>query len=277
MIALCEHSRLKVFNETKHGYFLEDSEGDEVLLPFGSAPEDLALDSHIEVFTYLDSQGRMIATTKTPKVELYQFAILKCIDLAPFGAFMDWGLERDLLVPNSEMADQILPGSYYITYFYLDNEDRPTGSTHVERILDRNNIELQEKEEVDLLVWQETKLGYKVIINHLYEGLIYHNEIFKNVFEGKPMKGYVKKIREDNRIDISLEPIGYKRVVTNHNDKVLVAIEDAGGFLQLHDKSNPEDIKEQLKMSKKAFKKAIGALYKQRMITIEEGGIRLAK
>jgi len=265
MIALCEYSRLKVFKETKHGYFLEDGDGDEVLLPFRSAPDDLEIDSRIEIFTYLDNQGRMIATTKNPKVELYQFAVLKCIELAPFGAFMDWGLERDLLVPNSEMAEQILPGSYYITYFYLDNDDRPTGSTHIERILDRNNIELQEKEEVDILIWEETRLGFKVIINHLYEGLIYHNEIFKNVFEG---------IREDNRIDISLEPIGYKRVVNNHNDKVLVAIEDAGGFLPLHDKSNPEDIKELLKMSKKAFKKAVGALYKQRMITIEEGGIR---
>ena len=277
MIALCEYSRLKVFKETKHGYFLEDGDGDEVLLPFRSAPEDLELDSRIEVFTYLDSQNRMIATTKSPKVNLYQFAVLKCIEVAPFGAFMDWGLERDLLVPNSEMATEIEPGSYCITYLYLDNDDRPTGTTQVERILDRTNIELQEKEEVDLLIWEETRLGFKVIINHLYEGLIYHNEIFKNVFEGKPMKGYVKKIREDNRIDVSLEPIGYKRVVSNHNDKVLTALEDAGGFLPLHDKSNPEDIKEQLKMSKKAFKKAIGALYKQRMISIEDDGIRLVK
>jgi len=277
MIALCEYSRLKVFKETKHGYFLEDGDGDEVLLPFRSAPEDLELDSRIEVFTYLDSQNRMIATTKSPKVNLYQFAVLKCIEVAPFGAFMDWGLERDLLVPNSEMAAEIEPGSYYITYLYLDNDDRPTGSTKIERILDRNNIELQEKEEVDLLIWEETRLGFKVIINHLYEGLIYHNEIFKNVFEGKPMKGYVKKIREDNRIDISLEPIGYKRVVNNHNDKVLIALEEAGGFLPLHDKSNPEEIKEQLKMSKKAFKKAVGALYKQRMISLEEDGVRLVK
>ena len=275
MISLCEYSTLQVFKETKHGYFLEDQDGDEVLLPFRSAPEDLAVDDRIRVFTYLDSKGRMIATTKKPNVHLYQFAVLKCIEIAPFGAFMDWGIERDLLIPNSEMEEQILPGTFHICYLYLDNDDRPTGSARIERILDRNDIELQEKEEVDLIVWEETKLGYKVIINHLHEGLIYHNEIFKNVFTGKPMKGYVKKIREDNRIDISLEPIGYKAVVGDHNNRIISALQDSEGFLPLHDKSNPDDIKEILKMSKKAFKKAIGALYKQRVITIEQDGIRL--
>ena len=275
MISLCEFNRLQVFKETKHGFFLEDQDGDEVLLPFRSAPEGLAIDDRIEVFTYLDSKGRMIATTKSPNIHLYQFAVLKCIEIAPFGAFMDWGIERDLLIPNGEMEEQILPGTYHICYLYLDNDDRPTGSTRVERILDRNLIELKEKEEVDLIVWQETKLGYKVIINHIYEGLIYHNEIFKNVFTGKPMKGYVKKIREDNRIDISLEPIGYKAVVGDHNQRLIEALQDGGGFLALHDKSNPEEIKESLKMSKKAFKKAVGALYKNRIITIDSDGIRL--
>ncbi len=277
MIAICEHSNLKVFKESKHGYFLEDHDGDEVLLPKNQISVELSEGEQVKVFTYLDSQNRLIATTRKPKIHLYEFAVLKCADIAPFGAFMEWGLDRDLLVPNNEQAEQILPGTYHICYLYLDNEDRPTGSTRVERILDRKDIELNLKEEVDLIIWEETKLGFKVIINHIYEGLIYHNEIFKNVFVGKPMKGYVKKIREDHRIDISLEPLGYRAVVGDHNQRIIQALEDNDGFIALHDKSSPDDIKEELKMSKKAFKKAIGALYKQRLISIDTTGIKLIK
>lgn len=276
MIPICEYSQLKVSNTSKHGYFLNDPEGDEVLLPTSNVPTgmELSVDDPVEVFTYYDSQNRLIATMKHPYINLYEFAMLKCIDVAPFGAFMDWGLDRDLLIPNNEMQMQIEPGEYYICYLFLDDQDRPTGTTKVTRILDREEIELKEKEEVDILVWEKTKLGYKVIINHIYEGLIYHNEIYKNVFVGKPMTGYVKKIREDKRIDISLERIGYKAVL-EHTDVILEAMQDNDGMLPLHDKSNPEDIKDTLRMSKKVFKKAIGSLYKEKKIRIEEDGIYL--
>lgn len=274
MIPICEYSTLKVLNKSKHGYYLGDDEGDEVLLPSKHAPYELEHDEEIDVFTYFDSDNRLIATTQRPKINLYEFAVLKCVDTAPFGAFMDWGLDRDLLIPNGEQAEPIQPGEYYICYFYLDDEDRPTGTTRVGRVLERNDVELKLKEKVDLIVWERTRLGYKVIINHLHEGLIYHNEIFKNVFVGKPMTGYVKKIREDKRIDISLERIGYK-AVHDHTDVILEAIRDHGGMLPLHDKSDPQDIKDQLKMSKKVFKKAIGSLYKAKKIIIKPDGLYL--
>ncbi len=275
MISICQYNRLKVAKNTKHGYFLENREGDNVLLPHKFAAKDYEAGESVRVFTYIDSQNRLVSTTQNPKILLYEFAILRCVDIAPFGAFMDWGLERDLLIPNGEQETAIQPGEYHICYLYLDDQDRPTGTTRVSRVLDRNDIELEVNEEVDLVIWEETKLGYKVIINHIYEGLIYHNEIFKNVFVGKPMKGYVKKIREDKRIDISLEQIGYKNAIDGNRQMILTALHDNGGKLPLHDKSTSEDIKETLRMSKKAFKKTIGALYKEKKIIISDKGIQL--
>lgn len=275
MISLCEFSALKVTKNTKHGYFLEDKEENDVLLPHKFALREYEVGEVVNVFTYFDSQNRLVATTQNPKINLYEFAILRCIDIAPFGAFMDWGLERDLLIPNGEQDRPIEPESYHICYLFLDDQDRPTGTTHIERVLDRDDIELTEKEEVDLIIWEETKLGFKVIINHLYEGLIYHNEIFKNVFVGKPMKGYVKKIREDKLIDISLEKIGYKAIINDNNAKILQELRDHGGKLELHDKSSPDEIRDILLMSKKVFKKAIGSLYKEKKILIKEDGIYL--
>lgn len=274
MIEICQHQILQVAKESKYGYFLQDEEGNDILLPYKLAPEGLQEGDEVSVFTYYDSQNRLIATTKEPAILLYEFAMLKCIDVAPFGAFMDWGLDRDLLIPNSEQEHPIRPDEYHLCYLFLDDQDRPTGTTKIGRILDREEVELKEKEEVDLIVWQKTPLGYKVIINHLYEGLIYENEIFKNVFVGKAMTGYVKKIREDKRIDISLERIGYKAVL-DHTDQILEAMNDNGGMLPLHDKSNPDDIYQTLHMSKKVFKKAVGALYKQKRIVIKEDGIYL--
>jgi uncharacterized protein len=274
MIPICEALQLKVYRETKHGFFLGDEDGDEILLPSINAPEGLHVDDMVEVFTYFDSQNRLISTTQRPHIGLYEFALLRCVDVAPFGAFMAWGLDRDLLIPNGEQEKQIQPGEYHICYLFLDHEDRPTGTTKITRILERNDIELQEKEEVELLVWERTTLGYKVIIDNLHEGLIYHNEIYKNVFIGKPLKGFVKKIREDKKIDISLERIGYKAVL-EHTDQILEAIKDHDGRLPLHDKSDPEEIKEMLHMSKKVFKKAVGALYKDKKIVIKDDGLYL--
>ncbi len=274
MIPPCEQVKLTVEKETQHGYYLVDETGENVLLPHKHAPMNINLGQQVEVFTYFDNQNRLIATSQKPKIQLYEFAVLRCVDIAPFGVFMDWGLDRDLLIPNSELSSPIQPEEYHICYLYLDEQDRPTGTTQISRILDREYIELKEKEEVDLIVWEQTNLGYKVIINNLHEGLIYNNEIFKNVFPGKKMRGYVKKIREDNRIDISLERIGYKAVL-DHTGRILQEMQDNGGMLPLHDKSDPEEIKALLHMSKKVFKKAIGSLYKERKIEIKEDGIYL--
>lgn len=273
----CEYYNLYVQRKTRYGYFLSKKNVDEeLLLPYGETDLEFEEGERVRVFTYLDSQNRLVATARTPKIELYRFANLRCVEVSTFGAFMDWGLARDLLIPNAEQNQQVTVDTYHLCYLFLDDQDRPTATTKVESVLDRKNIELHPREEVDIIVWQQTNLGFKVIINDLYEGLIYDNEIFKNVFEGKKMKAYVKKIREDNRIDISLEPIGYRSVL-GHTERVLEVLEDHGGFLPLHDKSNPQDIKDQLHMSKKVFKKAIGSLYRERKITIEDGGIRLIK
>ncbi|MFY0600584.1 MAG: GntR family transcriptional regulator [Cyclobacteriaceae bacterium] len=274
MVEIGKYNTLEVLKETDFGIYLGD-DVEEILMPTKWVPEGTEVGDHLEVFIYNDSEDRMIATTMTPKIEIGKFGFLRVSQVTSIGAFLDWGLEKDLFVPFKEQAQKMEQGESYLVNMYLDEvTDRLVGSSHVNKFLEHENIELEEGQEVDLLIYQETELGYKAIINNTYKGLIYMNEIFTRITPGEKRKGYVKNIREDNKIDLSLQKAGYESIEPNA-DKILEVLQGNGGSLTLHDKSEPEKIYGTLQMSKKTFKKAIGALYKKELIRIGEKGIEL--
>ncbi len=275
MIQLGEFHNLIIIRESDHGIYLENEEGDEVLLPNKYVPETWMVYDKIEVFVYLDHEERPVATTLKPKIKLDQFGKLTCVEVNKFGAFLDWGLEKHLFVPFKEQVVPMEPGNEYLVFCYLDLETgRLAASSKVHAFLDNSELTVKPFEQVDLLVSNETELGYNVIINQLHLGLIYHDEVFKSLKIGDSATGYIKKIREDNKIDITLQRPGYRSIEPNAQ-KILDSLKAAGGFMDISDKSAPDDIKNRLQMSKKSFKKAAGNLYKQRLIEIKEDGIHL--
>jgi hypothetical protein len=228
----------------------------------------------VEVFVYTDSQGRLIATTLEPKITLHQFACLEVTSVTQFGAFVDWGVAKELLVPFREQDKRLEPGQQVVVYLYRDEASgRLAGSAKIRKFLDKEEITVNTEEEVQVLVYECTELGYKAIVNNRYDGLIYRNEVFQPVDIGQQLKAYVKKIREDGKLDLELQPPGYSKVAPNA-EHILKALEDHQGWLPLTDKSSPEEIKNKLGMSKKTFKKAIGDLYKKRLIELKKDGIR---
>lgn len=273
---VCSYQTLTAYKETKHGMYLQDDEGEEVLLPSKYVPADLKVDDEIDVFIYYDSQDREIATTQKPIISPYGFAYLDCVDVAPFGAFMDWGLDRDLLIPNAEQAYPLTVGQSYLTYLFVDEQERITGTTHVDRCFSNEDFDLKIGDEVDLLVYQFTDMGVKVVIDDMYTGLLYRDQVQSPLRHGDRTTGYISKIRAENKIDVSLHRFGYNKVIDN-KDRIIEVLNNAGGFLPLHDKSEPDKIKHHLQISKKVFKKAIGGLYKDKKIRIEPDGIYLIK
>lgn len=276
MLAIGEYNTLTILRGTSVGFYLGDDEGNDVLLPHKYIPADAEVGQTIEVFLYRDSEDRVIATTLKPLIELNKFACLEVTAVTNFGAFLDWGLEKELLVPFREQNLKLRQGDWTIAYLYLDEQtDRLVASVKVNKYLEVEDIDLEEDEEVQVLIYEKSDLGYNVIVNNKYRGLIYENEIFQRVVWGDVLTAYVKKIREDGKIDISLQKAGYLNTIEPNAQKVLDSLKAAGGSLSLSDKSDPIDIQTQLEMSKKNFKKAIGNLYKQKMITISEEGISL--
>ncbi len=275
MIHVGIYNKLVALRKTSVGVFLGDNEGNDVLLPNKYVPSTLEVDDEIEVFIYQDSEDRIIATTLTPKVIKNKFASLRVKEVNRVGAFLDWGLEKDLLVPYKEQTSEMIAGHWYVVYVYLDLESgRLAASSKLNQFFENDDIQLEEGEEVDLLVSQKTDIGYKVIINDTYSGIVYANEVFQELKQGLELKGYIKKIREDEKIDVALQKQGYVQVDATAQT-ILNALEANEGFLALHDKSSPDDIKLELQMSKKLFKKAVGQLYKAKRIVIEDNGIRL--
>jgi len=268
--------KLTAYKETKYGMYLQDTDGDEVLLPGKYVPGDLKEGDQIEVFVYLDGQDREVATTQKPKINPYEFAFLNCIDIAPFGAFMDWGLDRDLLIPNMEQESPLIQGKRYLVYLFMDEQDRPTGTTHIDRCVSNDDFDLEVGAEVQLLIYKHTDIGVKVIIDQTYDGLLYKDQVQTILKLGDQVTGYISRIREDKKIDVSLHRFGYNKVIDN-KDKIVSALEVAGGFLPIHDKSDPKDIYKHFQISKKVFKKVIGGLYKDKRIEITREGIKLIK
>lgn len=278
MIEVGKYNKLNVLRQRLVGFYLGDESGEEVLLPKKYCPENLQPGETIEVFVYRDSEDRKVATTLMPKIMLHEFSLLQVSAVSAVGAFLDWGLEKELMVPFREQRQKMEEGRWYIVYLDLDKKtDRLYASNRIEKFLQNEDMSLNEGEEVALLVLQKTDLGYSVIINNAHKGLIFESEIFRVLNIGDKLNGYVKKIRDDKKIDISLQPIGFKNSYDINSELIFSKLKDNNGFLTLNDSSSPEEIYQQLGISKKAFKKSIGSLYRQRKIEIEPDGIRLIK
>jgi predicted RNA-binding protein (virulence factor B family) len=277
MIAIGQYNLLEVARSTPHGLFLEDKEGNSVLLPGKFIPEGVAVGDMLEVYVYKDNNDRPIATTQEPAFTLYECAFLKVSDINAHGAFVNYGVDKELLVPFREQKEPMQLGKSYLVYLYLDGQtDRLTGSTKIAQFLDDDPEGLEEGEEVLITVWKTSELGINVIVNNTYKGLLYHNEVFQPLQIGDRLTAYIAQIRPDGKLDIRLDKDGYSKVEPNAQ-KILDLLKRRAGFISLTDKSSPEQIKEQLGMSKKTFKKAVGSLYKQKRIQLEDKGIRLLR
>lgn len=275
-INIGEYNDLTVLREVAFGVYLDDGK-DGILLPKRFVPEGLKIDDTIRVFVYHDGEGRLIATTQTPKAKAGDFARLKVVDVNRQGAFLDNGLMKDLFVPNSKMRDRMRVGSEYLVYVYLDLETRRlTATEKFDYVLSNDTLTVEEKDDVMLVVYRRTDIGYVVIINGKHTGVLHFSDIFQTIRVGDKLKGYIKRVYDDNRIDVAAGNRGYGRV-EGDSDKILRMLQEAGGFLPYHDKSNPEEIYEVFGMSKKAFKMAVGKLYKEKLVAISTDGIHLSK
>lgn len=274
MVNVGQYNVLKVLRITAIGAYLDDGE-EGILLPKRFLPRGVRAGEEIEVFIYHDSDNRLIATTLKPKGVVGDIVELKCVSVTKQGAFLDWGLMKDLFVPASQQRSKMLVGGDYMVQIYLDERTGRVAATEkTESKLSNDELTVKEMEIVDLVVSRPTDLGYSVIINGKHTGMLYANEIYQPVEPGQRLKGYIKKIREDNKIDVALGKPGYQRV-EDETTKILNLLEANNGYLPYNDKSSPEDISTFFGMSKKAFKMAAGNLFKQRLITFTQTGIQL--
>ena len=275
MVDVGKYNTLKVVKCLDFGVYLDGGDGLEILLPLRYVPKGTEPGDEIEVFIYHDNEGRLIATTAHPLAIVGEFQYMEVKDVNNAGAFLEWGIMKDLLVPFKEQKMPMREGRWYLVYVRLDHvTGRIMASARIERFLNNVPADYTYNQEVSLLVTDETNFGYKVIVNNQHWGLIYYNEVFQRLERGEHLKGYVKEVREDDKIDISLSPLGYQRV-EGIAATILNALKLQGGFIAVHDKSDPELIYSLFRCSKKAFKQAIGALYKQHLILLESKGIRL--
>lgn len=274
-IRLGEYNHLTVTKQVDFGMYLDGGDEGEILLPSRYVPEGCKPGDELDVFIYLDNEERPVATTLVPKAKVGDFAFLEVAWVNQYGAFLDWGLMKDLFCPFREQKMKMEKGKGYIVHVHTDDESyRIVASAKVERYLDDTFPEYKKGEEVDLLVWQKTELGFKVIINNRHGGLVYRSQVFKDIHTGDRMKGYIDNVREDGKIDVTLQPTG-KRQTKEFGETLLQYLKDNGGTCDLGDKSAAEDIYSRFGVSKKTYKKAVGDLYKQRIITISEDGIKL--
>ena len=256
MIKIGEFSRLTIIRERDQGLYLADDDGDEVLLPNRYVPETFMIHDEIDVFVYLDNEERPVATTDKPYISVNEFALLRCNQVTKFGAFLDMGLVKELFCPFKEQAFKMKAGQWYLVYCYLDEEtNRLVASSKTKRFLDNKELTVKKFDEVDIIISHPSEIGMNVIVNKRHAGLIHKNDIFTELSIGDRLKGVVRKVRQDGKLDIVLSQIGYKSIEPN-SEIVLNELNDNDGYLQLTDKSSPEAIKEMLKMSKKSFKKS---------------------
>ncbi|GGI89201.1 CvfB family protein [Shewanella gelidii] len=277
MIQIGRSAKLEVVKEVDFGVYLDAKELGQVLLPNKFVPKNTELGNMLDVFIYLDSQDMVIATTKHPVAEVGQFALLKVVATGPFGAFLDWGLEKDLLLPFGEQKRPVEEGQTCLVYIDINKADeRIVASSKLDKFLDNSPAFYKAGEQVELLIAGTTELGYKAIINNHHWGVIYKNEVFKKLRFGQRTRGYIKQIRQDGKIDLQLQK-GGKEELDQHAKSIVRRLQSAAGFLPLTDKTNADVIYAELAMSKKAFKKSIGGLYKKGMISIDSDGIRLTQ
>jgi predicted RNA-binding protein (virulence factor B family) len=253
----------------------ENPFGEGVLMPQRYVTDTMKLGDEVNVFVYTDSEDRLVATTEHPKIVLHEFAPLRVKSVTAVGAFLDWGLKKDLFVPYAEQGKKLEEGNTNVVFLYLDGEtQRLVGTTKIDNVLDNEELVVEEKQEVKLLIYKETPLGYKAIINDENVGLLYRTELNQRVRIGEYVKGYIKKIREDNKIDLTLDIQG-SEIIEPSAKALFVKIQAENGFVPFNDKSDPDEIRDFFKMSKKTFKKAVGSLYKQHLIEIKDDGLHL--
>ncbi len=275
MVEIGRFNTLTVVKIVDFGIYLDGGERGEILMPKEYVPENCFPDDEIKAFVYFDSEDRIIATTEVPYVQVGEFAFMKVVATSSVGAFLDWGLRKDLLVPFREQRDPMVEGKSYLVYAYVDKaSDRIVASTKIDKYLDQVFPDYTPNQEVDILVARKTDLGYAVIVNNAHWGLIYDNEIFQRLKIGQRMKGYIKQVRDDEKIDVTLQPSGFAKI-EGLAGEVLKKLKDYGGILDLSDKSNPEEIYNLFGCSKKNYKKALGTLLKQGLIEIGEKEIKL--
>lgn len=275
MISVGKTYALEVIKTVDFGFYLDAKDLGEVLLPRKYARRDLCEGDWIEVFLYLDSEDRPVATTQIPKAQVGEFAYLSVLDTTDVGAFLDWGLDKDVLVPFAEQHRPMAIGRAYLVYLYLDRIDgRIVASSKIDKFLDDNKANnFKPQQAVDLIIANSTELGYKAIINHSHWGVLYKNDVYQRLSFGQNIKGFIKHIRPDGKIDLSLQ--GGQETRDKYADIILHYLKKQNGFAAVHDKSDPQLISDLFGMSKGAFKKAIGGLYKQKLISIGKDGIRL--
>lgn len=274
MIEIGSTYRLDVVKRTDFGFYLDAGHLGEILLPTKHAPSDLSVDDSVDVFLYRDSEDRPIATTQTPLAEVGEFAYLKVKDNTPVGAFVDWGLDKDVLVPFAEQHRPFVVGESYLVYVYLDNKDRISATSKIDKVvLEDDEHDFYSQQQVELIIGNSTELGFKAIVNQSHWGLLYKDEVDQRLSFGQTIVGYVKRIRDDGKIDLSLK--SGQQIRDDHSQVIYDYLKENDGFAPVHDKSPPAEISELLGMSKGQFKKAVGGLYKQQIIQIEKDGIRL--
>jgi uncharacterized protein len=268
-------NHLEVVKEVDFGIYLDGGDLGEILMPKRYVPEGTMTGDNLDAFIYLDSEDRLVATTEKPFAMVEEFALLEVVSVTQVGAFLNWGLPKDLFVPFREQRQPMEEGKKYLVYVYVDtNTKRIAASSKIEQYLDNIPVDYDLDEEVDLIIVNETDLGYNAIIDNSHFGILYKNEVFQPLNPGDKVQGYIKKIRTDGKIDLRLEKIGYEKI-SSFVDRIIAELQKNNGFLPLTDKSSPEEIYKTFKISKKNFKAAIGALYKKRFIALDENGIRL--
>ena len=276
-IELGKYNQLEVVKEVDFGLYLDGGDDGEILLPARYVPEGTKVGDMLNVFIYLYNEERLVATTLDPYAQVGQFAYLEVAWVNQYGAFLNWGLMKDLFVPFREQKMKMQVGRKYIVHVHLDDESyRIMASAKVEHFLSEETPEYEIGEEVDILVWQHTDLGYKAIIDNKFSGLLYENEIFQPISIGMQLKAFIKQVREDGKIDLELQQGGMKKV-KDFSETLLAYIKEQRGFIRFTDKSDAEQIYKTFGVSKKTFKKAVGDLYKQRLIVLEPNGIYLVR
>jgi uncharacterized protein len=278
MASIGEINHLSIVRESDHGLYLDGEELGEILLPKGLVPIGVMPYSKLQVFIYRDSEDRLVATTEVPYLTVGKFAYLEVVDVDQrMGAFLDWGLQKDLLLPYREQTSQVRKGQGVIVTVYLDpSSERLVATERINRFLNLTPPQYAVNEPVDLIITDETELGFNAIVNQQHRGLLYHTELSEALDYGAKMKGYVAKVRPDGKIDLRRDLSGTQRQ-GSMAEQILSQLKDAGGFLPFNDNSEPAAIRATFDMSKKAFKLGIGALYRERKIVIAEDGIHLAQ
>lgn len=275
MIQVGKFNRLKVLKHVDFGIYLDGGDDGEILLPLRYMPENCEVGDEVDVFICFDSDDRLMATTEKPKAMVGDFALLKVVATTPVGAFLDWGLPKDLFLPFAEQTRALRVGQEILVYIYVDKSDRLSASMRLERNIEKTDANYKEGQPVNLIIAGRTDLGFKAIIENRHWGVLYGNEVFMPLHQGQRIPGYIKKMRDDGKIDLSLQQTGHKSAAEDVGPKILNLLKERNGFLAINDKTPPEEIYRLFGVSKKKYKIALGGLYKQRLISVDDDGIRL--